>query len=87
MDIYVPTEIILVCLLLLAVITGIILLLARWREKINKKSYNKYLVIALTIIIVGIVAITIIEQLKGKNYSAEIAAEFIAIIALIIASF
>ena len=87
MNIYVPTEIILVCLLLLAVITGIILLLARWREKINKKSYNKYLVIALTIIIVGIVAITIIEQLKGKNYSAEIAAEFIAIIALIIASF
>lgn len=87
MNIYIPTEIILVCILLLATITGVILLLARWREKINKKSYNKYLIIALTVIIVGIVAITIIEQLKGKNYSAEITAEFIAIIALIIASF
>lgn len=87
MDIYVPTEIILVCILLLAAITGVILLLARWREKINKKSYNKYLVIVLVAIIVGIVSITIIEQLKGKNYSAEITAEFIAIIALIIASF
>lgn len=87
MNIYVPIEIVLVCLLVLATITGIILLLARWREKINKKSYNKYLIIALTVIIVGIVSITIIEQLKGKNYSAEITAEFIAIIALIIASF
>lgn len=80
-------EIILACFLVLAVGIGGLLLLARWKEKINKKSYNKYIIIVLTVIMVCVITITILEQLKGKNYSAELTAEFVAIITLIIASF